>query len=288
MIWHQGDSIQPTQATHLLYNIFIAVLACWRVPNNLPFSTIVTTSTQRYNNIEIEIVPGSGRVAEFFTPVLAGALLWRMLLKCLVVEPTYWTASLVTRSRTPQTVGLVRTEARIGSLSTSKLDPTLSASLTNETAEEVSSNSNQTSNITSAQDISEHVHFQGPLGVVNPADGWLTSFLLWSSEIITAKSALTDVAITFNPDIIWQTQFPMTVGGSALVFQAKAGDRPPGSSFTYDEFFRGIQDILEIVIATSQYQLLDAKIYKDEWLAATFRVFLERAPESSRKSVAIE
>lgn len=99
--------------------------------------------------------------------------------------------------------------------------------------------------------------------------------------------SLAEVTITVRPDIIRQSRFPITVGDSALIFQAEVGEGQPASSLTYDELFRGIQGILEAVVATSQYQLLDAKIYKDDWEAATFRVFLEWDLDFRGSSVAI-
>ncbi|KAL8830189.1 MAG: hypothetical protein Q9191_001570 [Dirinaria sp. TL-2023a] len=289
VLWHQGDSIQSTEAVHVFYNIFIAILACWRTPLDHPLDQTVAISTQRYNFIKIALVPGSTRLAHrYFKPTVAGALLWRTLHLCLDKEPAWWSASLVTRSRTPETVGLVRTEARVTNSSASKVESvSLSTSAANGNEEDIFTDSSRISNITSTHDISEQINFLGPLEVETPRDNWLKAFLLWSSEILTAKSAPTEVIMTVSPDIIRQVRFPMAVGDFNLIFQAKAGDRLAASSLTYDELFRGMQDILGLVIATSQYQLLDAKIYKDGWEVATFRVFFEPGPDSSGSNAAI-
>lgn len=241
--------------------------------------------TQRYRNIDIVIVPGAARVADRFTSNIAGALIWRMLLKCLEPEPTYWAASLITRGEAPRTVGLVRTEAHIGSLGAASESDLGSK---NASAAKVSTKWNQHSNITLGNTISEQIHFRGPMGVENARDSWLKAFLLVSAPILTRRSSLAEVTIVAAPDIICESKFH-TTGSFDIVFQSKAGNRPPGSTtaLTYDELFRGIQDVLETVVATKQYQLLDAEIFKDGWMAATFRVFAKPHPGSSRSNVAV-
>lgn len=242
------------------------------------------------------MIPGTATVANRFTPNLTGALLWRTILKYLDPEPTYWIASLLTMGQAPQTVGLVQTEVRTARTRlTSKVLDSASSSMSspiNANAEkEVSTDpGNKTSiKITSDPTISEQIDFREPLGFGDPRDSWLKAFLLWSSEMLMVRSSLDDVTVTAQPDIIRERRFPTTTGFT-LVFQAKTGDaRPPQGGpppLTYDEFMRGILGILEIVVATSQYQRLDAKIFKDGWMAATFRVFFEPEEDLGSSSVA--
>lgn len=89
------------------------------------------------------------------------------------------------------------------------------------------------------------------------------------------------VVVNTRPDIIYEYEV-RTSTGTSIVFQSRLGDRPPAATpLTYDELFHGIQSVLDVVVFTEEYHLLDAGIYKDGWIAATFGVFFEEGAMTS-------
>lgn len=249
------------------------MLRLWRTLDDRPFDRgLLGISTLRYREIETFIVQGATQPAKL-TPNLAAALVWHMLPKCTVDDPSYWTASLVARGVSiVDIVGLVRSEARSGSPVASERDLVSSSAKSHN----VSTISGQRTNLTSGNDVIDmFVDFQGSIPIANPralGQGWLDAFLEWSSALLTPKQPNAVVPWDAQHHIC-RTTYAFYPSGLNIVLLASGVVRPDGTEpLTYDEFFRGIQQVLEIVVVTAQYKYISASIFKHGWLAATFTI----------------
>ena len=252
----------------------------WRAPHDEPLNTAIVFSTPRYPEIEIVIVPGATQPSRM-TPTLTGALVWQMIQRCTVPMPNFWTAFLYTRSVPTVDIGLIRAEARAGGPVASGRDA-LSLSGNPQSA---MTNATQSLNLTSGT-ITTHVTFQEALPVADAWESWLEAFLEWSSPLLTLKqSSAAIIPDDYNP--IWKTTYALPDGTNIRMI-ARTVNRPQAAeALTYDEFFQGMQNVLESVIATNQYRYLDAWIYKHPSLAATFSVVRVPHSENAPPSIAV-
>lgn len=272
-----GESIRRTDSDHLFYNLFITLLRLWRATDNEPLRRTIRYSTSRYPDIEVAIVPGrSHLMADPLIPGLAGALVWHVLERCVSrdFEPTYWDAQLESRDRLPDTIGIVRTHStprRSAALvsASSSIAPSANASLSS-----VFTPLGQNSSITLKSDrITTQIDFKGAMPGADPQITWLNGFLAWSTSMLSAK----DPSAAVSSGVIHETTY-VSFDGIRISFRAAAEYRRTSlSPLTYSEFFIGIQDILEVVAITSQFEPLVSTIKKDGVAAAAFEVHVSQS-----------
>ena len=272
VIMERDESAQSVESSQVFYNLYFAMLSCWRDVANQPITTAVYTSTARYPSIEIMIIPSSSFMSNLFTPNVAAVLIWLLMAKwCSSSEPYDWIIKLITRGPTPEIVGLVQTEIYSAYNPVVSTDRNTRALPQHRRTGSLSIIADPSSNLSASNRITMHTDFRGPLPDTNPETAWLSCFRIWSSLILNIRYS-TSVVTTDAGSMIGK--FTCTTDeDTQIVLQAKPSGPPPHPSpLTYDEFFKGIQQVLEAVVATAQFQYLDSSIFKDGWLAATFNV----------------
>lgn len=284
--WFKGSDTQSKEAAHLFYNLLIAVLGLWRNTNDIAFRVSIIVNSIRYPDILVTIAPNTAPYTPDLRPNLAGAVVLSIMKKCLSTTPSYWSTRLVSRGEGEPVIGLVFTGYNSQPFNATGSELASNASSTTSTLRGDSLESNQSLGIKASVDITTQLDFNGRLPDQQPQLTWLTGFLGWLSDLLRFKGP--DETITATPRALIYEVTITTPDGFSFVFSSRAGTKPAGShQLTYDELFRGIQSIFEVVVVTGQFEFLEAAVYKDGWMAADFRVFARSHGGSPRSNIAI-
>ncbi|KAL8821586.1 MAG: hypothetical protein Q9191_007278 [Dirinaria sp. TL-2023a] len=277
-------SISVETANQLFYSLYVAMVRFWRVNNNRPVTQDISVSTGLYPNImtRISAVGPPYKI----TPSLAAAVLWNMLSKYFVPQRDLksWDLQVLTRTTPPQGVGYFASDI---------LSPILAA---NSSSLASNSSSIQSSSVHSAapdgrsfvasnDEITTHIDFRGAIAYSDPRALWLGAFVRWNLAIlIPANSAA--MARNNAHGNICKIHFA-SVSGVTLIMQANLVSAWLGTGpLDYGELLTGITMVLEVMMVTSQFESIDASIYKNGRRAATFSVTATyRYPASGSDSV---
>jgi len=192
-------------------------------------TTVIDTSTPLYPDLEITVQPNIYLPPDRrLTPNIAAVVLYKMLEKCLMNEPTFWTAGMITRSASPATAAMFHSKHRPGAV------PVASGGLSHSTASgsagasDVSDTPGNASTVVSSSRITVHVGFQGYLPEPNPRTRWLVYFLAWSFSLLVDKTS-TDNVVTFADGVILSVWFKPRQDLRVAV-ESHGATTPPGAS----------------------------------------------------------
>ncbi len=170
-------------------------------------TTVIDTSSPLYPDLVITVQPNIHLPPDRrLTPNIAAVVLYKMLEKCLMNEPTFWTAGMITRDALPATAAIFHSKHRPGAV------PVASGGLSRSTASgsagssDVSDTPGNASNVVSSSRITVHVGFQGHLPEPNPRRRWLVYFLAWNFSLLFSKTS-TDNVVTIAGGVILSVWF---------------------------------------------------------------------------------
>lgn len=205
------------------------MLDLWRDVKNRPITTTIDISTPLYPELVLEFAPGiwspPGRL---LTPNIAAVVLYKLLEKCQMDEPTFWTATLITRDVASATVAVFHTNHRLGAIPIASGGPGNTTSSGSADADDDSDIPGNASNIVSDSRITVHVGSQGPLPELNPRTRWLVYFLAWSFALLFSKTSTADV-VTSADRVILNIWFKPRAG-LHVAFESYGVTAPPGAS----------------------------------------------------------
>jgi len=192
-------------------------------------TTMFDTSTALYPDLVITVQPNVYLPPDRrLTPNIAAVVLYKMLEKCLMDEPTFWTAGMITRDASPATAAMFHSKHRPGAV------PVASGGLSHSTASgsagssDVSDTPGNASNVVSSSRITVHVGFQGHRPEPNPRKKWLVYFLAWSVSLLFDKTSTDDV-VTFADGVILSVWFKPRQDLRVAV-ESYGVTAPPGAS----------------------------------------------------------
>jgi len=204
IIWTAGDPIQGVLAAHLYFNLYVAMLDLWRDVNNRPITTKSDTSTSLYPELLLTVAPSIYLPPDKrLTPNIAAVVLYKMLEKCLMESPTFWTATLITRDASLATVAIFHSKQRLGAIPVTSSNTISSGSAG---ASDISDKPGNASNVVPNSHMTVHVGFQGYLPEPNPRTRWLAYLLAWSFSLLFVKTSTDDV-VTFADGVILSIWF---------------------------------------------------------------------------------
>ena len=170
-------------------------------------TTVIDTSSPLYPDLVITVQPNIHLPPDRrLTPNIAAVVLYKMLEKCLMNEPTFWTAVMITRDALPATAAIFHSKHRPGAV------PVASGGLSRSTASgsagssDVSDTPGNASNVVSSSRITVQVGFQGHLPEPNPRRRWLVYFLAWNFSLLFSKTS-TDNVVTIAGGVILSVWF---------------------------------------------------------------------------------
>ena len=267
--WISGirRGFQPTQ---LYYNVYITMIEHWKSSTNRAITQTENTNTPRYQNLVTSIVPAPG--SGLLTEAVAAAILFEMLKKITsVTAPTLWTASLATKGSSPDTIGLI--QIRQSPSLSAVMSSNISDISTIDSGLDMGNNNTSTTISNEGTHITASVSFKGqsPFGASISPQAWLTNF--YAANLFFFPHAYTD-AIRYIPGTAIAYVRSRLPGQAPFTTKVSPRAPPRGRSgvLTWGDLVSGMMIVLDTVTARGLYEQVEASIWKDDWLAATFSV----------------
>lgn len=279
---HQS-SISVATANHLFYSLYVVMLRFWRVDNDTPIEQDIELSTNRYPNIVTRI--SSLGPPYNVTPSLAAAVLWNMLSKD-VGSQTYkpWNLQVLTKATPLRSVGYFSVDIR-GAIVAANNSSLTSNFPSIQSSGVLSTVSDGRSFAASNGEITTHVDFRGAIAYFDPRALWLAAFVRWNLAILIPANSTRIVRNNPHGNIC-KIHFTSSSGVTLVMQSSLVSAWTVTGPLTYGELLTGITMILEILVTISQFQTIDASIYKHGRRAANFSVTSDHSfPESGRESV---
>lgn len=264
-----SDVISVDIANELFYNVYVAAVRFWRTPTVGTIRQDIELTTTLYPDIQTGIYPVPPR--HVLTSSLASAVLWNMLPKFLINEPTTGSFKVLTKGTYPEFVGefasgidLFAVSSTNGTVKISDVSGIPGSSM-------LSVAPDHRSYIASSGGITIHVDFRGPIASRDPRSLWLYAFISWNSRILIPSDS-TRMVLANRDGIISDAHFGMPHGVSLYIRSNLVTAWTGTGPLTYGELLTGVTMILEAVVAAAQFYNIDAVIYKNSRQTANFRV----------------
>ena len=264
---HQPLSVDTVN--RIFYNLYVAMLRFWRGTNDRPITQAIELSTNLYPDIVTSITPVSSRY--IITPSLAAAVLWTMLGKCLETEPALWDLEVVTKVPPFENVGHFNADVSHRAISAAN-SSSLTSNISSIQSSSVLSAAPDGKSFTASNGyITTHVDFRGRIAHHDPRSIWLQTLISWSIAILIPADSTKAIRPNADGTICKIHSTPSL--GVRLTMQSNLISHWSGRGpLTYGELLTGITMILESIVVTSQFDTIDAFIYKNSRRAANFRV----------------
>jgi len=197
--------------------------------NNRRITTTIDISTLLYPDLVIIVAPILYLPPDRqLTPNIAAIVFYKMLEKCLMDEPTFWTARLMTRDALPACAATFHTTPRPDAVPVANGGLSNTSSSASAGASGVSGLPSNALDVVSDARITVHVGFQGYIPEPNPRTRWLVYFLAWSFSL-TLDMKSTDEVVTFAHGVILSASFRIR-DNLRMVVESHGVTAPPGAS----------------------------------------------------------